>query len=60
MKYQVVHEIANGEYVLILELERKVNALCAEGWKPEGGIFVMRTGDSYSAFSAFQAMVKEE
>ena len=60
MKYQVVHETYHSESVLIIELEKKVNALCAEGWKPEGGIFVMHTGDSYSAFSAFQAMVKEE
>ena len=51
-----------NEYKIVEEqsefsLEIKVNKMIKEGWRPQGGLIIMK--DSYDLDKFYQAMVKE-
>ena len=50
-KYKIVEEQSK------FSLEREVNKIIKEGWKPQGGLQIVR--DSYNIEKFYQAMVKE-
>ena len=50
-KYKIVEEQSK------FSLEREVNKIIKEGWKPQGGLQIVR--DNYEHERFFQAMVKE-
>lgn len=56
MQYTVVY--AQGDYMVstVRELKEKVERLCREGWKPQGGITI--TTSPFKECYACQAMVK--
>lgn len=55
MQYKVVTAHQQFMYDAIRELEKEVNKLIRDGWKPVGGVSI--TQDQY--FRAAQAMGKE-
>lgn len=66
MQYQVVtsrigwaeQTDGNNEYISVdTNLEKKVAALIADGWKPQGGVSSVQVKDEFVMFS--QAMIKE-
>lgn len=62
MKYRVVSVVEDGIYsVSANRLVREVEALCKEGWKPQGGVSVSVFGSNYShKVLLAQAMINEE
>ena len=63
MVYKVVNASSIDFYEIIPRLEHKVNELCEEGWKPQGGIEIISYISTYAketTYNASQAMVKED
>lgn len=56
MQYTVVYAQGNWMSVTVSELGEKVERLCREGWKPQGGITI--TTSPFKIYYACQAMVK--
>ena len=50
MEYQIIEECG------IIELEHEVNKLIKKGWKPQGGVSVIKVGYEYYYT---QAIIKE-
>ncbi|SVE49759.1 uncharacterized protein METZ01_LOCUS502613 [marine metagenome] len=50
-KYKIVEKQSG------FSLEREVNKMIKEGWKPQGGLQIVR--DNYDIEKIYQAMVKE-
>ena len=57
MQYTIV--TVEEEYRVFEKLEKEVNKLIREGWKPLGGISVMKPYESLYKICASQAMIKE-
>ena len=61
MEYQIVRERRSSLSECFTCIEKKVNKLCREGWKPQGGVSISVRADEYTAtYYACQAMIKEE
>ena len=54
MKYNVIKE-TGIEY-----FEKEVKDRLEEGWKPVGGVCVLRDEADFSRYHYFQAMIKDE
>ena len=62
MKYRVVSIVEDGMYSISFgRLADQVEALCKDGWKPQGGVSIsaINYGPSHKVIVA-QAMIKEE
>ena len=44
MQYEVVWSLDVDKGEVLEDLTKKVNKLCQEGWKPQGGIFFSKDG----------------
>ena len=56
MRYKVIYAYGNCMSSAVNELQKKVEQLCREGWKPQGGITIAAA--SCTMCYACQAMVK--
>jgi len=56
MDYRIVYVDNNVKRDALIELEEKVNRLCRDGWKLQGGISV--TTNKNGGYLACQAMVR--
>lgn len=54
MEYKIVTVCESPLQKALEKLEKEVNKLCKEGWKPQGGVSVT----VHIAFTVCQAMVK--
>jgi len=57
MQYTIVSAESNYPRDAIKKVEKEVERLCNDGWKPQGGVSVSVTISSYTYA---QALVKEE
>lgn len=55
-RYLVVYEDDILYWVAVRNLQKQVEQLCKEGWKPQGGVCVLY--ESKRNWVAFQAMIK--
>ncbi len=56
MKYEIVQ----GQMFEQAAFERRVGRMLDDGWKPIGGVAVVRNGEGSAAFCFYQAMVREK
>ena len=56
MQYEVVYAQGDNMGSTVSELEKEVERLCRNGWKPQGGITI--TTSPFKMCYACQAMVK--
>lgn len=56
MEYEIAEGWAESAADAVEELESRVGKKIADGWKPSGGVSIVKTRDGYYAV---QAMVKE-
>lgn len=60
MEYKVVFVEKNSISFATMDLEKKVNALIKEGWKPQGGISISKWDDgTFIHITLSQAMIRE-
>ena len=60
MEYRIVRAYGD-ELAVCRSIDEQVNALCEEGWRPQGGVSLTLEKNSYvsGVYVAVQAMVKE-
>ena len=59
MQYKIVSVEDEYSSFVFEKLERKVNNLIVQGWKPIGGVSVIKPYESLYKLSLSQAMIKE-
>ena len=59
MQYKIVSVEEEHSSFIFEHLERKVNTLIAQGWKPLGGISIIKPYENLYKISVSQAMIKE-
>ena len=59
MQYKIVSAKNTYQYNTLEKLEKEVNNLIAQGWKPLGGVSVVKPYATLTDYEAFQAMIKE-
>ena len=59
MQYKIVSVEAEYGIFTFEKLEKQVNNLIAQGWKPIGGVSIMKPYENIYKISVSQAMIKE-
>ena len=59
MEYKIVYAKAEYIHSAIEKLEKEVNKFISLGWKPLGGVSIVKPYGTLTDHEAFQAMIKE-
>ncbi len=59
MEYKIVVSKDTYRYAALAKLEQEVNSLIKTGWKPLGGVSIVKPYETLTDHEVFQAMIKE-